>query len=319
MHRELSTDPPKVSVIMSVYNGERYLQPAIESILTQTYSEYEFIIIDDASVDGTRAILNNFKDDRIRCLYNKQNHGLAKSLNRAISISRGAYLARQDADDLSMPNRFYSQVNELDRNPALGFVGTSSQWINEDGVTIRNWKQPTGNSGIQETMLKYCMVVHGSTMIRRSALDEVGGGYTEEYKTGQDHDLWLRLTEHWDARILDETLYKYRWHEEMASKKDADKQLINSRTALKDAINRRSELARLHLLHPFTRIPSWAFRFTRKEWAQRFLWWSAGARKLSRAHSAFFLLVSLRLDPFSADTLRYIGGIASRKVGAASQ
>ncbi len=117
---------PRVNVIMAVFNGEQYLQEAIESILRQTFDNFEFVIIDDGSTDKTVEILNRFSDERIKRLTNESNIGLTRSLNRGIRFSRGEYIVRQDADDVSLPERLAKQVAYLDAHSMVGLVGTSA-------------------------------------------------------------------------------------------------------------------------------------------------------------------------------------------------
>ena len=151
-------------------------------------------------------------------------------------------------------------------------------------------------------------------MMRKTSLNEIGGGYSERFRTGQDHDLWLRMTEHWDAKSLDSTLYKYRWHSEMASKQNKKEQKLNSDEALAIALDRRKQIGRTLLLRPNKKKPSWMTRYSNKEWAQRMLWWSTGSREVSRSHAARFLFFSMLLDPLSRESYEYIKGIGSRKL-----
>ena len=124
---------PFISVIMSVYNAEQFLREAIDSILNQTYDNFEFIIIDDASTDSSNAILRSYNDHRIRVHLNKENSGLTKSLNIGLALAKGTYIARQDADDVSYPERFQRQLDFFQANPGLDIAGTQATYIYEDG------------------------------------------------------------------------------------------------------------------------------------------------------------------------------------------
>ncbi len=130
------SENPKVSVIMSVYNGDKYLREAIESILNQTFTDFEFIIVNDGSTDNSLEIIESYDDERIKTINNKKNIGLTKSLNKALKFAKGKYIARQDADDVSLPNRFEKQVEYLDSHPEVALVGTSVYLIDENGKII---------------------------------------------------------------------------------------------------------------------------------------------------------------------------------------
>lgn len=200
---------PYVSIIMPVYNCIRYVQESIESILGQTYADWEFIIIDDGSTDGTRELLNNIcKDPRIK-IYNQDNRGIAKSLNTCLRFASGRYIARQDADDISFPTRLAKQVAFLDSMPECGFVGTWAQWTDEDDKCIQILDYPIQDDEIQLDLLNRCCFTHGSVTMRKTALDKVGG-YCEDFQLAQDYDLWLRIAERFKAANIPEVLYIYR-------------------------------------------------------------------------------------------------------------
>lgn len=305
---------PSVSVVMSVYNGRRYLRQAIDSILAQTFDDFEFLIVNDASTDNTAQILASCDDCRIVVLENQRNLGLAASLNRALEASRGKYIARQDADDVSDPERFSKQVFHLDAYPEVGIVGTTTEWISDTNDVLRVWRQPTSNAAIQETLLRYCCLVHGSTMYRRQCFEEVGG-YDPEMRTGQDYDLWLRMAETWDVSSLPEVLYAYRWHHDMASARREEEQKRNAEMALDRAIRRRLCYGRLALRLRSGHLPLRLRQMSRQRLAERYVWWSAGARGISRTVALRFLLIALLLDPATPEIWQYIQGIVRRKVG----
>lgn len=304
---------PKVSVVMSVYNGAPYLRQAIESILAQTFDDFEFLIINDASTDETRQILTSFRDPRIIALENEQNLGLAASLNLAIDGARGEYIARQDADDLSYPQRLAEQVAFLDAHRKVGAVGATTEWIDSAGNTLQIWRQPTENADIQQTLLRYCCLIHGSTMYRHVAALQMGN-YDSKMRTGQDYDFWLRLSEMWDMACLPETLYRYRWHENMASRERRVEQENNAEIARARALQRRLTYGwrRLGLSRALT--PGWVQTMDRRRLAQRYVWWSAGAREHSRSLALRFLIIAFLLDPTTPEIWRYVAGIVGRKV-----
>ncbi|MEA3377268.1 MAG: glycosyltransferase [Chloroflexota bacterium] len=305
---------PRISVVMAVYNAGEYLRQSIDSILEQTYRDFEFLIIDDGSTDDTGQILASYDDPRTVILGNEQNRGLAASLNRGLAVAGGEYVARQDADDVSYPRRLAKQVAYLDAHPEAGVVGTTTEWIDENDDVLQVWHQPTENGAIQETLLKYCCLIHGSTMYRRRCFEEMGG-YDPAMRTGQDYDFWLRVSEAWDLANLPDVLYRYRWHDAMTSERHGVQQDRNADLGLSRALQRRKQYARALLGSGGDRIPRRVRDIGRRRLAQRYVWWSAGARSHGRALAFYFLLVSFLLDPTTPDIWRYVAGILQRKAG----
>jgi glycosyltransferase involved in cell wall biosynthesis len=300
---------------MSIYNGERYLRDAVESILRQSFSDVEFVIVDDSSTDSTPEVLDMFDDLRIVRLRNEKNVGVARSLNRGVQVAQGEYIARQDADDISQPKRLLEQAGYLDQNPRVGVVGTATAWIDAEGRWLEKiW--PTGgtNAELQALMLSTCPLVHGSTMYRRRSFDEVGG-YESEMRTGQDYDFWLRVSESWDLVCLPHVLYQYRRHERMLSKERQAEQHRNANLALTRAIERR-------LTYGYRRIgvskgatPKWLQAKDRRWLAEQYVFWSGGARGISRRLALQFLAIALVLDPTTTEIWSYVADILGRKLG----
>jgi glycosyltransferase involved in cell wall biosynthesis len=201
---------PKVSVILAVFNGEDYIKDAIDSILRQTYSNFELIIIDDGSKDNTVNIIKDLIDPRIK-LIEQENRGLAASLNRAIEISSGKFIARQDHDDLSLPTRLEKQVRFLEENPEYAILGThSSIWV-ENVQTDRGHKHPIDFPTLNFKLLFDCFFVHSSVMIRKSALDSVGHYTTDPSRQPpEDFELWSRVVRKYKVANLSEPLLIYR-------------------------------------------------------------------------------------------------------------
>lgn len=202
---------PKVSVVMSVYNGERHLRETVESVLNQTFTDFEFIMIDDGSTDGTRAILESYDDSRIVLLHNEENIGLTRSLNRGLAKAQGEYIARQDADDVSFARRLAAQVQFLDSNPRVGLVGTSCCRIDSQGEVLGIRKGSYGGRSLRQVLHRRSVFTHGSVMFRQTCL-EVVGPYRPCFRYAQDFDLWLRISEHFDLGYVEETLYMRRVH-----------------------------------------------------------------------------------------------------------
>ncbi|URZ06307.1 glycosyltransferase [Clostridium felsineum] len=209
---------PKVSILMPTYNSEDYLEESIESILNQTYRDFEFIIINDGSNDNSLDIINNYadKDDRI-VVVSRKNKGLVYSLNEGIALSKGEYIARMDSDDISIYNRIEKQVDILDNNKNVDILGTTVQVI---GNITEQQKNIYNNafsinfdaSNIRDVFLTSCAIPHPSVMLRKEVIIKIGG-YSEKYATAEDYDLWLRaLRKGYNISKMDEVLLKYRIH-----------------------------------------------------------------------------------------------------------
>ena len=201
----------KVSVIMAVYNGERYLEGAISSVLGQTFADFEFIVIDDGSSDATPEILSRIgrEDSRI-VVVRQENRGQTLSLNRAVELAQGNYLARQDADDLSMAERLELQARYLDTHPSVAVLGTAAQVMDQKGAVIGNLSTPQGAAPVRDALLTVrATPVHGSVMMRKEALAAVGG-YRDAFWVSQDFDLWLRMAERFDLDNIPLMLYRWR-------------------------------------------------------------------------------------------------------------
>jgi len=184
---------PRVTVLMSVYNGERYLNEAVDSILAQTFTDFEFLIIDDASTDCTPEILRGYDDPRIRIVTNEENLGLTKSLNRGLALAKGEYIARMDADDISVPERLEQQIYVLEKNSDIGVLGAAVQYIDECGKPLQILKWPQKDTLIKWKLCFMNPIAHPSAIIRRKLLIE-SGGYDEKITFAQDYDLWVRLS-----------------------------------------------------------------------------------------------------------------------------
>lgn len=200
---------PKVSVIMSVFNGAEYLRQSIDSILNQTFTDFEFIIINDGSTDKSLQILQSYKDPRI-VLISRPNKGLTASLNEGIAKARGQYIARQDADDISSSSRLEKEVAYLNKNSTSGLVGSNYIHIDEKGhetgARTHVFTHPDD--------LKSCLVLcnqygHGSIMLRKSLL-KTSGTYDKSVGHAEDYDLWVRLSRLSDVANIEEPLYYYR-------------------------------------------------------------------------------------------------------------
>ena len=201
---------PTLAVIMPTYNAEKYLKKAIESILRQTFTDFELIIVDDNSTDGSLNIVKSyFYEERIKLIVNKARTGLVRSLNIGLSKARGEYLARHDADDISVSNRFEEQVKFLSKHPEVGLVGTGIFIINEKSEIIGQDIYPENP---KRALMERNVLCHGSVMFRKAAIDKVGM-YNKSFKYSEDYELWLRIAKHYDIRNITRPLYAWRYHE----------------------------------------------------------------------------------------------------------
>lgn len=305
---------PKVSVVMAVYNGARYIREAIDSIFAQTFSAFEFIIVDDGSVDNTPCILATYSDPRLIVISNGRNIGLTRSLNRGIRASRGEYIARQDADDASFPERLERQVQFLESHPEVGLVGTGAQWVDAQGFPVQVWQPVTDATKIQEMLLSSIPFLHGTFLFRRTCLEDTGGGYNEEMPVAQDCDLLLRIADRWQVTNLPDVLYIHRRHKDSITGRQQSEQKKYEQLAQIAACRRRLAYGWARLRLSRYRAPSWVYSADRKWMAERYLWWSAGARAINKVMAFQFLLIALALDPMSSHGWAYVRGIIARKL-----
>jgi glycosyltransferase involved in cell wall biosynthesis len=225
----MDDNQPKVSVLLPVYQGDRYLRTAIESILSQTFTNFELIIIDDASTDQSTEIIGSFHDPRIRFAQNDVNLGLIATLNRAIELARGEYIARMDQDDISLPERLARQVAFMDSRPELAASGTWATDIDEEGKVLGDRRLAVG----AQMLYGYWWptpIIHPSAIIRRSLLGNLR--YDSDALHCEDYDLWLRLRQKYALDNLGEHLMLYRVHGESTSIKHREIQLRSVHRAL---------------------------------------------------------------------------------------
>jgi glycosyltransferase involved in cell wall biosynthesis len=319
-----SANPPLVSIVMGVYNGERYLKEAIDSMLNQTQTNFEFIIINDGSTDSTGEILHAYTDPRVFIL-EQENHGLTKSLNRGIALARGKYIARMDSDEISMSNRLEKQIEYLENNFDVGAVGTSYNRIDAIGSIIGQEiiSVPVQKKDIYKNLFEWCFLLHGSVMMRKEVLDMVGW-YDENFLYSQDYDLWFRILDHYSLGVLSEPLFCWRLHpDSIYSSKQTTaihyRYLARRLSALRKSLNKsdyeieyKSEIAKIERTIALTRqnIPKHIdldstykhhlaaayFRYGNKKTA-RMLWISMIRSRTATLHTWVYLSLTL-LPPF---------------------
>ena len=208
-----------VSVIMPVYNGAMYLNEAITSILGQTYSNFEFIIINDGSTDRSEEIILSFSDSRIVYVKNPENYRLIKTLNLGFSMAKGRYIARMDADDVSHPDRLLIQVDFLDHNQDYGLVGTGVNLLNSDKKQLL---YHTDHASLKFALAFYCPFIHPSIMIRRDVLEGMDVVFDNQYLHAEDCELWTRLAFKTKMANIPEYLLDYRIHDAQISSQHSD-------------------------------------------------------------------------------------------------
>jgi glycosyltransferase involved in cell wall biosynthesis len=203
---------PRVSVILPVYDGEPFLAEAVDSILAQSFRDFELIAIDDGSRDASGEILDRFArgDGRVT-VHHQTNCGLVAALNRGLALASGEFIARMDQDDVAHFERFARQVSFLDTNPQIAVVGSAVTLIAEDGRRIRDVDYPGTPEAIVEFLERGSPLAHPTVMMRRAAVRSVGG-YRQVYRHAEDYDLWLRMAERYRLANLPDRLLRYRQH-----------------------------------------------------------------------------------------------------------
>jgi len=229
--RQQPVNVPRVSVVIGAYNGEKFLRPAIEGILNQTFRDFELIVVDDGSHDNTARILDEFRDEKMRVVYNDQNLGIAATLNKGIALARGEYVALQDHDDVSVPERLAVQVAFLDNHPQIGMVGSSCSIIDEAGTLLENRPVETDESKLRWGLLWRTMLHHTTLMVKRQAIEEVGGYSPDpQYRFAEDYDLMSRVAHRYRVVNLPQILGYWRVHKTSASQLNAREQVAAGRS-----------------------------------------------------------------------------------------
>ena len=203
---------PRISIVMSAYNAEEYLKIAVDSILAQTYEDFEFIIINDGSKDRTKKIIETYakQDHRIKFINQTTNKGLIASLNTGFKTAQGKYIARMDADDVSLPNRLLKQYKFLEANPDTVLLGTLSAYIDEQGKVYGVWPVLLNDQEIRIGIAIHNEFRHGTVMIRNKVVSNNNEFYDPKAAHYEDYEYWPRLMKHGKVANLPEALYLYR-------------------------------------------------------------------------------------------------------------
>lgn len=230
---------PAVSVVMPVFNAQRFLREALQSVLDQTFRDFDLIAIDDGSTDQSFETLTAFArlDSRLR-VYRQTHKALPATLNFGCALAESPYIARMDADDIALPERFARQLEFLEAHPAVAILGTQLERIRSDGAFIDRTRVPLTHPGIAANMQKFCCLHHPTVMLRASALRSLGG-YREAFLAAEDHDLWLRAAERFELSNLPDILLRYRIHTDATSFQKLEQQVLSVLAAEASARLRR--------------------------------------------------------------------------------
>ena len=232
---------PIVSVVMSVFNGERFLREAIESILDQSFRDFEFIIIDDGSTDGSASMLDSYQrsEPRMR-VFHQENRGLIDSLNYSCGLTRGKYIARMDADDIAVKDRLMWQVDFMEKHPEVGVVGGAIEVINATGKSLKTYRYPIENRQIRSGLFRgTSLLCHPAALMRKEAFVSVKG-YRKVVVDAEDYDLWLKIADRFQLANLKAVVLKYRRHPYQVSVRSCKQQLLSTFAARAAALSRRN-------------------------------------------------------------------------------
>jgi glycosyltransferase involved in cell wall biosynthesis len=228
----------RITVLMPVYNGAKYLRETIENVLSQTFRDFVFMIINDGSTDETEQIIQSYPDERIKYLNNEANLGLVKTLNKGIELVETEFLARMDADDLWVETKLEKQIEVLDRRPEIGICGTS---IRKFGTYEANFIFPQNNEELKVGFLFYCCMSHPSVVFRMSFLRNTGLRYRPDYFPAEDYKMWVDALSLTQIYNIPEILVFYRQHDsQITQDSNTSQSLMTDRVRL-ELINELSD------------------------------------------------------------------------------
>lgn len=275
---------PLVSVLMPAYNAEAYIGEAIQSVLTQTESDFELLVVDDCSTDGTSDVVCQFDDPRIRLIENPHNLGLAESLHQSMPLCRGEFIARMDNDDICEPDRLARQVSFLRAHSDIGLVGGAIHIFGDAAIQAHTHVFPLEHEDIRATLLFYCALAHPTLMFRRDVVARGLVAYSDEYRHADDYHLWSRLLTQVRAANLPECVLRYRLHAHQTRSAHADRQYavsVRVRKGLLDQVGVRwsEEDIALHESIITARYENgWAYLNSVASWFQRIVEANRGSR-----------------------------------------
>lgn len=295
---------PTVSVCMSVYNAAPHLATAIESILSQTFGDFEFLILDDGSTDASPQILRRYahQDARIR-LTCRDNRGIPQTRNELLAQSRGEFIAIMDADDLALPDRLALQVDWLRSHPETVWVGGAFELIDDRGRLLTTVRMAEENARIQRLLLEgHTSYLHPSGTVRKTALEKIGG-YNEAWVTASDLDLWLKLTEVGEVVNLPQPVVKYRIHPSAISQRRQMEQGNNAVEVFRQAWARRG-LGTPNFAVTGCRFRPQPTRASRQEFMLKYGWWAFNSRQ--RGTAIDYGLRAIALNPLSSESWKLL-------------
>lgn len=266
---------PRISVVMPVYNAEKYLAQTVESILQQTFTDFEFLIMDDGSTDRSPQILSKYADQDPRIhIFQSQNQGVSKARNALLQKACGTYIAVMDADDISLPHRLEAQFHFLEQSPHVVCVGSSHDLIDEKGRFLTCLKLPETDNEIQTLALAgHGSICHPCAFMRRAAVEQVGG-YDECLKSAHDLDLWLKLGEIGALANLPDALLQYRIHTQSVSGQNFIAQRQEALFACEQAWKRRGIQGTFEASEPWRPGRD---RPSRHKFTLQYGWWAYGS------------------------------------------
>ena len=291
-----------VSVLMPVYNARPYVAEAVESVLGQTLGDFELLIVDDGSTDGSTEVLRRLagRDPRIRLVV-RENRGVTRTSAELVEAARGEFLARMDSDDVALPRRLERQVAFLRAHPEVVAAGSWVEWIDAEGDPLREYHPPEAHEEIDRALLSGASnaICQPSAIIRADAM-RLAGGYRPEFVVSEDYDLWLRLAEVGRLANLPEVLLRYRHRPTSLARSHEDKCIYFADRAIRDACERRGL--------PATGAPAREALPARTEADHRMIWawWALNAGNVKSARKN--ALIRLRLKPLSLDSWKLLRG-----------
>ena len=302
---------PTISVVMSVFNAGANLRDAVESVLAQTFADFEFIIIDDGSTDASPQLLRDYaaRDARIRVTL-RGNKGLTVTLNEGLQQARGEFVARMDCDDVCLPDRFRTQLDYLRADQRLVCAGGHFEMIDEKGRLLTRLRPPSDDAAIQKLLLAgHTAICHPSAMMRREAVARVGG-YDAYFKTTQDLDLWLRLGEVGRLGNVPEVVLKFRQHGGSVSETKREEQRRFGREACERAWKRRGITdGRFEAQEPWRPGRD---RASRHKYALRYGWW--GFNSAARGTALAYGLKAVRIEPWNLAGWKLLAAAALKRL-----
>lgn len=230
---------PKISVLMPVYNAEKFLNEAIDSILNQTFKDFEFLIINDGSTDRSKEIILSYKDPRIRYFENKKNLGLSATLNKGLDLAKADYVARMDADDVSLPDRLKTQLEIVKKDNNVGLVASWIVLIDENNNNKGGWHTDRKNNSPEEifyTIFFENCLAHSSVMFKKDIVLIIGR-YNESFEKAQDYELWSRLAKLTKIVKIRKIGVKYRTYAQNTTPKIVNQQCHNEQKVFLRNVN----------------------------------------------------------------------------------